>query len=593
MKTKLSPLLFLFLFSTITLAQTKTWFVSSDGNDANTGSIQQPFRTIQKAVDVVRQQSDNASQRIIIRGGKYMLEQEIRIRQLRTISLSIEAQEGESVVITGNKAITGKWEKVGKNLWKIKTSGKFNQLFVDGLRAIRARFPNQGEWIEPEVVELNKNRIVFNKELPQTFAGIRNAELHTTGFWHFIRQSIKSFNPDEKSIITNQAPGPECSSRKIEKHDRAHFENSLLFVDTENEWFLDKDKGELYFQTSKDPNRMNFEYPALTTLLRVEGTPDQAIKDFRLKGIEFSGTEWEMTAVERKGIQAGFWGTEKGKPVYAPVAAVMLDRVTHSQIEGCRFRLLGEGAITLESGSSFNQIVGNLFEDVGSNVIQIGYRHSYIGEGHPLHLDFEDPTEVSHHNLVRNNHFKNFATTDLGGVGIWVGYSHNNLIEHNLLEDFPYSGISVGWYWGNETDPVATNCHSNTIAWNELRNGMQYLSDGAAIYLVGNQPGSRVVDNWIHDIGGGFAINAGIYIDEGGANIEIARNYVDKLVYPDPINRIKLHKNVIPTMLIYHNGGDNTINSVVTPSDRYPASKYAEMSLGAPLIPGRYGLQEQ
>ena len=273
--------------------------------------------------------------------------------------------------------------------------------------------------------------------------------------------------------------------------------------------------------------------------------------------------------------------------MYAPVAALMFKWVQNSAVESCRFQLLGEGAVSLGLGSSYNTISGNTFDDVGSNVIQVGFRESFTGIGHPLHRDFDRDIEVSHNNVIRNNHLKNFATTDKGSVGIWIGYSHHNQVEHNLLENFPYSGMSIGWRW----DTLETNCHHNVVQWNEVRHGMKYLSDGAGIYFVGNQPGSRITDNWVHDIGGGYVINSGVYVDEGGANIEIARNYFLNLTNPREAFPIKLHKNIISTMNIHDNGGEKGKHAVRDANPSYLPSKFVQVNLVAPPDPGLYGLK--
>ncbi len=593
-KYKIVGVVFILLGALAVNARGQTvWYVAPTGNDQHPGTLRQPFQTVEKALERLKEAAQPADYRIILRGGTYRLTEPVRITAsiglTAASSLTLEAYPGEQPVLSGNRQVAGNWTKAGERLWKVKAAHRFNQLFIDGKRAIRSRYPNEGHWLEPDTIQLEANRLVFSESIPEAFGQLTTAELHITGFWHYIRQSVQRFDVQNSAVFTNQYPGPECSATKINRHDRGHFENSLLFVDTENEWFLDPLTQELFLFTENNPNSMHIEYPVLHELIRLTGTREQPLENISLKGITLTGTEWEMGAVERKGIQAGFWGTTRDKPVYAPGAAFVWEWVRNSQVLACTFQLLGEGAIALGNGCSQNQLVGNHFEDVGSNVVQIGYRPAYSGEGHPLHKDFTDAREVSHHNLVRYNHFKNFGTTDKGSVGIWVGYSHNNQIDHNLLEDFPYSGISVGWYWGDAADLVETNCHSNTIAWNEVRNGMKYLSDGAGIYLVGNQPGTAIRDNWVHTIGGGYSINSGIYVDEGGANMEITRNYFLDLTNPRESHAIKLHKNAIPTMRIYNNGGEMRTQRVVSPNQNYQAAQYADVKLAAPENPELYG----
>lgn len=592
----LALILFL-LASKDSISQAK-FYISPNGDDNQTGtSLEEPFRSLSRAVKAVAGQRHNTPHQyqIIMRGGIYPVNETIVMDSSTNLhpesSLTVAAYGAEKPVLSGNKPLTNRWEKVGPNLWKTDVDDYFNQLFVDGKRAVRSRYPNEGLWLEPDTIQLSDNRLVFNDKIPEEFKNIKGAELHTTGYWHYIRQKISLMDPEHHAIFTEIYPGPEASSRKISTMDRAHFESALLFVDSEEEWFLDSMRKELFVYSGKDPNSRSFEYPVIATLLKIEGTKKNSLHHIRIDGISFRGTEWEMSAIGRKGIQAGFWGSGADLPVYAPVASLMLDWVNDSRISNCNFELLGEGAITLGLGCTHNEIIGNGFTDIGANVIQVGYREHYTGDGHPLHLDFTDQEEVSHHNIIRNNHLKNFATTDKGSVGIWIGYSHNNHINHNLLEDFPYSGISVGWYWGDETDTTITNCHSNIIEWNEIRNGMKYLSDGAGIYLVGNQPDTRISDNWIHNIGGGYTINSGIYIDEGGANMEITRNFFLNLTNPREAYPIKLHKNNIPSMNIYNNGGQTIRHEILNSNPNYAPAKHVNVRLTAPADRKRYGIK--
>lgn len=569
-------------------------YVSTQGTHAAKGSERDPVASIDDALRILEKQAAGDTLILQLAGGTYRLSAPVVLESNSPIAkwkhVEIKSADGEEVIITGNQLISGTWEAAGKHVWRCKVDGVFNQLFVDEQRAVRARYPNAGEWLEPDSVDFTKNVLYLNGMVPKAFSKLRGAELHATGMWHWNRQYIERFDSKGHRVITATHPGSDASYTKIRAHDRIHFENAKEFLDAEGEWFLDRDNQFLYYFSHENPTAKKFEHPALTELIRLSGADGQHIRDFSLNGITLEGTDWDMTAVERKGLQAGFWGTGRMDSVYAPPAALSLEWVANSRIINCTFRNLGEGAISLGDGCVYNTIENNHFNDIGSNVIQIGFRRSYLGDGHPLHLDYSDPERVSHHNLIRNNRLDNFGTTDLGAVGIWVGYSHNNRIDHNQLTNFPYSGISVGWYWGTDTTLVATNCHHNTIAWNEISKGMRYLSDGAGIYLVGNQPGTVIHDNFVYEMSGGYTITSGIYVDEGGANMTITGNYFDALVNPHEAHAIKLHKNAIPTMHIFNNGGEYRVSPIRT-HPTYKYGQHAEVRFARPPFPQRYGIQ--
>jgi nitrous oxidase accessory protein NosD len=138
-----------------------------------------------------------------------------------------------------------------------------------------------------------------------------------------------------------------------------------------------------------------------------------------------------------------------------------------------------------------------------------------------LHTSQTIPEAPSQIDLIGNRIF-DCCQIDYGSVGIWVGYANYVRIERNHLRGLPYTGISVGWRWG----PGLTNCHSNLIAKNTVEEVMRQAGDGAGIYVVGEQPGTRILENYVRDSGGNYWAH-GIYMDESSDHMEVAGNYVN------------------------------------------------------------------
>jgi hypothetical protein len=83
-----------------------TWFVSTTGKDNNLGSIEQPFKTINKCANVA-QPGDTCS----IREGIYREWVQPKNSGQPDAPITFEAYNGEKVVLSGTQTIEGEWQE--------------------------------------------------------------------------------------------------------------------------------------------------------------------------------------------------------------------------------------------------------------------------------------------------------------------------------------------------------------------------------------------------------------------------------------------------------------------------------------------------
>ena len=118
------------------------YYVATDGDDENSGSIEQPFATIQKAADVM-----DAGDTCYIRGGTYYQSVEIDgLQGTLSAPVTFASYSGEAVILDGSQPLselgsTG-WTQHEGNIYKTTLDTDIWQLYVDGELMISARWPN-------------------------------------------------------------------------------------------------------------------------------------------------------------------------------------------------------------------------------------------------------------------------------------------------------------------------------------------------------------------------------------------------------------------------------------------------------------------
>jgi hypothetical protein len=211
------------------------------------------------------------------------------------------------------------------------------------------------------------------------------------------------------------------------------------------------------------------------------------------------------------------------------------------------FARLGGAGLDLEFGVQDNVISGCRFFDISGTAIQIG--DVQVDDHHP-----DDPRKIVKNNSVVSCFVHDCGRDYWGSVGIFAGYTEGTVIAHHEITRLPYSGISVGYGWGEEDaggNPAyhqpfryetPTPARDNRIESNHIHDVMPKLLDGAGIYTLGNMPGSVIRGNHVYDCTGNVKAGrgpvAGIYLDEGSGFIEVTGNVVYRVNVPMNYNNL-------------------------------------------------------
>ena len=158
--------------------------------------------TLQGAQKIVRQHIAKGLKEpvnVIIDGGSYYLDAPLALtpKDSGTAKCPItwRAVEGEKVLLSGGVRITGNWKKGADGIWSVAMPGvkdnwNFRQLFVDGKRAIRARFPNADE-SNPFLYAIGgdmDHALIDPKLVKASWGTAPDAQINIVAHWKFFNQ---------------------------------------------------------------------------------------------------------------------------------------------------------------------------------------------------------------------------------------------------------------------------------------------------------------------------------------------------------------------------------------------------------------------
>ena len=166
---------------------------------------------------------------------------------------------------------------------------------------------------------------------------------------------------------------------------------------------------------------------------------------------------------------------------------------------------------------------------ISGNAINVGHPQHYVIGGGPL---FKGIAGVCARDVIKDNWIRGVSLDFKQEEAISGFFTRSVEISHNDIQGVPYGAIALGWWWGNGEIPPSKVPKDNVIAHNRIVDSQQELPrDGGSIYVLGEQPGGRIEENYIR------SNTRTLYADDGSAYWTIARNVVDPRDTRDIPNR--------------------------------------------------------
>ena len=550
MKLTLS-LLTALLFAPLASLQAAEFHVALNGSDANPGTQAQPFASITRARDAVRslkrQGPLGEPVELVIHGGTYYLPETILLEPqdsgTESAPVTYRAAEGEAVVLSGGRPITGPWKKESGPIWSAdlpkaeEESWNFRQLFVDGRREIRARYPNADA--QPAYLfggGGKKDSITVDAgQVKPSWGEAADAQVHVVPEWRFFNQLQSVVGVDVAGSLIRLGPAEQHA--RITDGSWFHIEGVREELDQAREWFLDPKARRLYYwpKSDKNPNQEEIIAPKLNRIFYFQGDVNAGthVEHVRLRGLVFRHTTYTLGHIEAR------VNTDE---------AVMLENASYCRIEQCRFENIGGYGLWLHLDSCENAIDANTITDAGGGgVLLTSARFSYMDDSKlytpgeaaakvaPLrnritrnhidhcgqirfynsgvHLDSRpDSTALSAGNLIAHNDIHHMARNGIFGFRNQGG----NIIEYNRIEQIMLStedGGGIHFATMNQLaapNLIANNLVANVWGWRQLPGGGRERHIARGIYLDWFCASTRVENNIIYNTrSGGLQFNGG------------------------------------------------------------------------------------
>ncbi|MGW2229241.1 galactose-binding domain-containing protein [Streptomyces formicae] len=450
------------------------------------------------------------------------------------------AAPGADPVLSGGREIEG-WRRNQDGTWTatVPEGVAPRQLFVDGRRARRAR----GAACPAATCDATKagmtGAIASGVAAWQRPTG---AEAVIKVRWRDYHCRVAGVEGDNltfaqpcwaNSASGTDRTGPAWDSTTVDSaryHGVAYFENARELLDEPGEFVWNaEDRTVTYLpRAGENPRRARMVTPVTERLMVIDGA-----HDVRVDGIDFAYAAYRQPGTDEgyAGTQAGLTLTGASGPVdhagryyTKPSAALTVRGGRQVTVTRAEFTHLAGAGVILEAGTKESSVTRSRFTDLSSGA-------AYIGDTEPD----PEPALAGERNTLAYNTIRRTGVEYTDSVGIWAGYEAELSVDHNTLEELPYSGISVGWGW-NQPEARESVLRDNRVTANRITDVMRVehdQHDGGAIYTQGAQPGTLLAGNYINRsaYGNTERDGNGIYLDEQSSHIRVEGNVLTRLGY--------------------------------------------------------------
>jgi len=490
-------------------------YVSTTGNDQNDGTKQSPVYSLQAAFDLAKKKYYQPLE-IKVNGGNYFFVEPLAINESysRTLKNKIRVigdKINKPIFYGGDKILpildkeTGYWI-INTNKKKGAIGENSHILSINGQSRKVTRFPSEG-FAKPLKVSYKNGSvtIVIPSELNEllnsnSHENIKNIYVTFYVKWTNIIRYIDEYNYKESTISFKGTNLPELYL--IEPNKTNFTVNNIKKVLKPGEWYYNDSKTILYRPLENDNISKSFVVVATSKeVIDIKGTLNKKVSYIDFENIYFNTIGASLD-------RSGYFPYQAAVNVESIIQLSHANNINFINISA---KNISTNVFWLKEGSDNIKILKSNFSDLGAGAIKIG------------NIKYDSDNYATNNIVVNNNIINGGGKLYPDAVPILILESYSNLVSHNDISDFTYTGISIGWKWGYGKSLAYKNIISHNHIYN-LGNGI--MDDMGGIYTLGESNGTIIENNVIHDITSNNYGGWGIYADEGSSHLLIKNNLV-------------------------------------------------------------------
>ena len=492
---------FIVLFSMVSFSA--TYYVSSVGNDSNSGlSATLSWKTLAK----VNASTFNSGDQILFqKGDTFYGSVTIKNSGSSGSPITFGAYgSGVNPIITGTTTITG-WTNEGGGIYSkvISSEAQTNMVIMDGVNTAIGRYPNT---------------VYLNYESYNSNVSITDNQLGSSTIWTGAEAVIRKNDWSlDRCLITNHS-GNTLTYTSLgtgwngTAGNGYFIQNDLRTLDQLGEWYHNATTGKFYmYFGSVDPTTKTVKVATINNIINNTGARYVAIQNLSLIGCINNGINMGSTASD------------------------------NVSVKNCTISFAGATGIAT-SGPN-NTFDSNVISDCNSNGIVTSNSNQAITNN-----------TISNIGIVK-------GSSKYYSQGIVADHINNVLIQYNKIENIGYNGMFIH---GNSIT-VKNNFINNTclvlndgggIYTDDIAPTAMLIDGNIVLNSLGNMEGGETP----------LKISEGIYLDEFASNITVQNNTVANCAYSG-IKLHKAHDNIIQNNTCYGNyTGIYLLNSSTTNS---------------------------